>query len=186
MHLSPEDATLFYQLMFTLQFYVNQQLALQPAVPTLAAYRELDQQAKLVVRDALYEHPALIDQFVAENPARLTSAALVIVAHWKNFVAGDFYVERYLPDTSIWIACEPPATVYRVQGISQSIEAMIDRLDLPLRVNSVLLPFKGQIIYDGLLSTYKGLFGGGVKAALRAEYIAAKQNGRIVNQLETA
>lgn len=186
MHLSPEDATLFYQLMFALQFHVNQQLALQPTVTTLAAYRELDQQAKLVVRDALYEHPALIDQFIAENPVRLTPAELAIIAQWKNFVAGDFYVERYLPDASIWIACEPPATVYRVQGITQSIETMIDRLDLPLRVSSVLLPFKGQIIYDGLLSTYKVLFGGGVKSSLRAEYIAAKQSGRIVDQLETA
>lgn len=185
MHLSPEDAAVFYQLMFALQFYVSQQLALQPAATTLAAYRELDQQAKLVVRDALYAHPALIDQFVGENPAQLPQTELAIVAQWKNFVAGDFYVERYLPDASIWIACEPPATVYRVQGITQSIEAMIDRRDLPLRVNSVLLPFKGQIIYDGLLSTYKVLFGGGVKSSLRAEYIAAEQSGCIVDQLET-
>jgi len=185
MYLSQEDAALFYRLLFTLQFYVNQTLALHPAITTLAAYQALDQQSKVVVRDALYAQPALLEQFVAQNPAQLTPAELTIVAHWKYFVAGDFYIERYLPDASIWIACEPPATVYRVRGITHSLATMIDRLDLPRRVHSVLLPFKGQIIYDGLLSTYQGLFGGGVKSALRAEYIAAKQRGQIVAQLET-
>lgn len=184
MHLSVEDATLFYKLMFALQFDVSQQLNLAPRVTSQAAYNELDQKTKLVVRDALYEQPALIDRFVGENPAQLTTAELAIVASWQNFVAGDFYIERYVQQASIWIAAEPPANVYRVVGITQSLEEIIDRFDLPLRVSSVLLPFKGQIIYDGLLSTYKILFGTGVKSSLREEYRVAKQNGRIIESLE--
>ena len=183
MHLSADDAALFYKLMFALQFDVSQQLALTPTVTSQTAYRDLDQQAKLVVRDALYEHPALIDRFVAENPAALAEAELAIVASWQNFVAGDFYIERYVQQASIWIAAEPPAHIYRVVGISQSLEEIIDRFDLPLRVSSVLLPFKGQIIYDGLLSTYKILFGTGVKSSLREEYRVAKQHGQIIESL---
>lgn len=45
------------------------------------------------------------------------------------------------------------------------------------------MPFKGQIIYDGLLIPYNILFGGGIKAELKEEYLAAKQNGRILETL---
>lgn len=80
MHLSVDDAATFYKLMFALQFYVSEQLNLQPSITSQAAYTELDQQKKLVVREALYEHPTLIDRFVGENPTQLTAAELVIVA----------------------------------------------------------------------------------------------------------
>jgi len=183
MYLSAEDAALFYKLMFALQFYVSQELALQPTVKSQDAYVKLEQQAKLAVRDALYEHPELIDAFVNENPPKLSDAELAIVASWKGFVAGDFFIERYLKKYSIWIGSGSPANVYGVLGITHSIEDVIHRSYLPIRVKSVLLPFKGQIIYDGLLSPYNILFGSGIKSSLREEYMAAKQNERIIESL---
>lgn len=183
MYLAEADATLFYKLMFGLQFYVSQQLNLQPKAKTQEVYNKLDQQEKLKVRNAVYEHPALIDTFLKENPATFAAEELAIVAEWKNFVAGDFFIERYLKKYSIWIGDGSPAKVYGVLGITQSIEDFIDRAYLPLRVQSVLLPFKGQIIYDGLLIPYNILFGSGIKAELKEEYLAAKQNGRILETL---
>lgn len=183
MYLSQEDAALFYKLMFGLQFYVSQKLALQPTIKSQDAYVKLDQQAKLVVRDALYEHPELIDAFVKENPATVPDAELAIVASWKGFVAGDFFIERYLKKYSIWIGSGSPANVYGVLGITHSLEDVIHRSYLPIRVKSVLLPFKGQIIYDGLLSPYNVFFGSGIKSSLHEEYMAAKQNGRILENL---
>ena len=38
-----------------------------------------------------------------------------------------------------------------------------------------LLPFKGQIIYDGLLSPYNIFFGSGIKSSLHEEYIKKQQ-----------
>jgi hypothetical protein len=40
------------------------------------------------------------------------------------------------------------------------------------------------MIYDGLLRSYNIFFGSGIKASLREEYLAAKQNGRIIESLE--
>lgn len=184
MVLSQAEAALFYKLMVGLQCYVCQQLDLYPQVNSPDAYRQLDQSAKLVVRNKLYNQPELIDAFVKANPLTLPTADLAIMQHWQNFVAGDFYVERYLPSYSIWIAAAPPAHVYAVYGIAQPIEAIVERVYLPLRVNSVLLPFQGKIIYDGFLSTYPTRLGGPLNATLRDEYITAKQQGRIIERLE--
>jgi hypothetical protein len=184
MYLSTADAALFYKLMFGLQFYVSQQLKLQPTIKSQEAYNKLDQPAKLAVRAALYEQPALIDAFVKKNPANLPDTELAIVASWQGFIAGDFFIERYLKKYSIWIGGESTTKVYGVLGITHSIEDVLHRSYLPMRVKSVLLPFKGQIIYDGLLSTYNVIFGSGIKASLREEYLAAKQNGRIVESLD--
>lgn len=184
MHLSPEDAALFFKLTFSLQFYVSQQLKLQPAVKSPEAYARLGQQDKMPVRDALYAHPELIDAFVQANPAGLAEDELALVSSWQQFVAGDFTIERYLKKYSIWIDDSSPPNVYGVLGITHSLEEIIPRARLPIRVKAVLLPFKGRIIYDGLLSGYNLFFGSGIRSSLQEEYMTAKQNGRILETLE--
>lgn len=186
MVLSPAAAALFYKLMVGLQSYVCRELDLYPQVHSPEEYRQLDQPSKLVVRNELYNQPDLMAAFVQANPFTWSPADLAIVAQWQNFVAGDFYIERYLPTSSIWIAAAPPAHVYAVYGIAQPIEAIVERIYLPQRVNSVLLPFQDKIIYDGFLTTYPTRLGGPLNATLRDEYITAKQQGRILESLAPA
>ena len=184
MHLSAEEVSLFYKLMFGLQFFVNQQLHILPDISSIKTYTTADHEKKLRVRDAVYEHRELIDAFITANPDHLPEAELTIVAGWKNFVAGDFYIERYLKKYSIWISGDEPARIYGVLGISDGIDEIVHKSYLPMRVKSVLLPFKGRIVYDGLFQPYNVLFGGGIKAELQEIYMAAKQNGRIIESLD--
>lgn len=53
------------------------------------------------------------------------------------------------------------------------------------RLNSetVLLPFKDRIVYDGLLSGYNISFGGGIKRMLNDSYRRAKERQGIVTSL---
>ncbi len=48
----------------------------------------------------------------------------------------------------------------------------------------VLLPFKGKIIYDGLIEGYNILFGQGVVTSMSNTYRAAKQQGKIIESLD--
>jgi hypothetical protein len=56
---------------------------------------------------------------------------------------------------------------------------------MPILIKTVLLPFKGKIIYDGLFHGRPGLFfGPGIRGSLNESYQRAKQNGRIIESLE--
>lgn len=76
-------------------------------------------------------------------------------------------------------------SVYGVLGLYQGFDELIHRSRLPLYVNAVLLPFKGVIIYDGLFEPYNVFFGGHIKRELKEIYMTAKQNGKIIETLES-
>jgi hypothetical protein len=67
MKVSDHDADLFFELMFPLQFFVNQQVHILPKVNTLQKYLDCSLQQKLPVRDALYENINLIDAFIQQS-----------------------------------------------------------------------------------------------------------------------
>ena len=186
MKLSANDVALYYKLMWPLQFYVNQKLNILPDVDSVEAYaRYYESEDKLPLRNALYENPELIDAFVGENPAQLTGDELSIVRSWKNFVAGDFYIDRFLKNGAIFITAGEPARVYVVLGLTDSLKDFFQHYQRPpILVKTVLLPFKGRIIYDGMFQFYNISFGGGIKGNLKEIYMAAKQNQRIIETLD--
>src|SRR5262245_58690675 len=119
MILSQNDAKLFYRLMWPLQFFVNQRLQLIPNCPTVETYQSLTSEQKLKVRDALYKNIQLIDEFVKENPVGFDVGELQIVESWQKFVAGEFFIERYLAKYAILIQRQ---TVYAVLGLFDPLE----------------------------------------------------------------
>jgi uncharacterized protein Usg len=182
MKLSTEDAALFFKLMWRLQFYVNQRLNIWPDVDSVEIYASLPGADRIEVRDALWEHPELIDAYVAQNPDGLPAEELDIVRKWKRFVAGTFQIFRYLKKHTIFIG--ENSKVYGIVALQDSLEEMFYGRPLPIMARAVLLPFKGKIVYDGLLSTYNIYFGGGIRSGLQEDYMAAKQNDRIITTLE--
>ena len=181
MKVSQQDAELYFELMWSLQFFVNQKLGLLPEVPTVAVYRSLPVEEKLEVRAALYGNPGLIDEYVQANPDRLSEEELAIVSKWKHFVKGEFYIERYLKKYTVFIRKD---TVYGVLGLHEALEEMIHRSYLPMYVRAVLLPFKGRVIYDGFMQSYSLFFGRNIKASLKEQYLRAKQRREIVTSFE--
>ena len=181
MKLSRQDADLFFTLMWPLQFFVQQRLHILPDVDTLQAYIACPSDRKLQVRQALYEHIDLIDAFLQENPQHFSEDTLAIIAAWKHYQAGDFYIERFLKTHAIFIASDNK--VYAVLALHDAFEDMFHRRQLPIFVKAVLLPFKGKIIYDGLLQGYNLFFGRSITTDLKETYLAAKQQGHIIASL---
>jgi hypothetical protein len=167
MLLSQNDAAQFFRLMWGLQFYVNQQRQLLPDVNSYEAYALLDSQRKRIVRDALWGHPDFIEAYLQANPDKRSDEELIIISKWKRFIAGKFYVFRYLKDHAIFIG---NSQAYGVKGFHEPFEVVFQGRPLPILVEAVLLPYKGQIIYDGLCCAYNIYFGGGIRSNLKEEY----------------
>ena len=181
MRLSEQDAKLFFDLMWALQYFVNQKLKIHTNVKSLDDYAECSTEEKFEVRKALYADIKLIDSFVQENPQNFSEEKLSIVSNWKNFIEGDFHIERFLKRYTVFIK---GADVYGVLGLYQGFDELVHRSHLPLYVQTVLLPIKGKIVYDGLFQAYNIYFGGGIKRDLKESYMTAKQNNRIIESLE--
>lgn len=181
MTLSDEDGKLFFELMWKLQSFVNRKRGFQKNIASLEEYTRLPTEKKLKVRDELWKNNGLIEAYVQENPDALSPEELDIVRKWKNPVKGSFFILRHLKKGSIFIKDEQ---VYSVHGIQDPLDELIPSYALPQMVEAVLLPFKGRIIYDGLLSGYSIHFGSGIRSNLERAYSAAKVRDRIVTTFE--
>ena len=182
MTLDLADGNLFFELMWKLQYYVNQKRGLHKSISSAEEYTNLSTEKKLKARDALWENTELIEAYVQENPDALPAEQLEIIRKWKGFIKGSFFILRHLKKGSIFIGKDD--SVYAVHGIQDPLEEVIPSYALPQMVEAILLPFKGKIIYDGLLSGYSIHFGGGIRSNLNRLYMNAKQRNRIIMTLE--
>lgn len=183
MLLEPQDVELFFKLHRALMFFVNQRLKVVPDdIASPDAFAAVSPQVRLKVRDAFLQHTDLIQQFIEENPAHLTSDELDIVRSWRHLVHGKFYVFRELKKYTVFLSTTSPAIAYGVLALSQPFEDLIGPY-LPVLTQTVLLPFKGVIVYDGLISSYNISFGPGIRRNLNQDFKEAKVRHGIVTSL---
>jgi len=182
MKLSEADSDLFFKLMWRLQIHVNRKRGLIPGVGSVEEYAKLPQSEVAKVRNALWDDPGQIDAYIAENPDGLPAEELAIVGKWKRFVSGAFYITRFLKKHTVFLS--EGGKVYAVLSLREPLEDMLFGHPPPVMVRTVLLPFKGKIVYDGFLSTYNITFGGGIRRRMNETYRTAWERGLIVESLE--
>jgi Domain of unknown function (DUF6398) len=183
MLLSPLDVELFFKLHRTLMFFVNQRLRVVAApLASPEEFAALSPEIRLKVRDAFLDHTNLIESFVAENPAHLSEDELAIVQSWRHLVAGKFYVFRELKKYTVFLSTDKQPIAYGVLALSQPFEELIGPY-LPVLVETVLMPFRDKIVYEGLLNAYRISFGPGIRRSLNESFKEAKERHGIVTSL---
>lgn len=182
MKISMEDVELYYQLMSHLMRFSHNLAELFPDREfDENIHEELSREEVFQLRGAIYDDPQLIDAYISTNPDRLNNEHLSIIDSWRFIVRGEFYIERYLKDYAIFLH---NGKGYAVRSLFDHFDEFFPKAALPMRVSTVLLPFKGGIIYDGQMQAYNIHFGGGIKRNLKDEYMAAKRNGEIIYSLD--
>ena len=167
-------------------FYVNQRLqVIQDNLATAEDFSTLLPEIQLKVRNAFLAHLDLIEPFVDENPGHLSEDELDIVRSWRHLATGKFYVFRELAKYTVFLSTEKQPVAYGVLALSQPFEDFIGPF-LPVMVKAVLLPFKGQVIYDGILNFYRITFGPGIRRSLNDDFKEAKARHGIVTSLPLA
>jgi Domain of unknown function (DUF6398) len=178
-----DDLELFFRLHRTLMFFVNRRLKVIPdKIASPEEFAALSPEVRFKIRESLNGNLALIESFAEENPARLSDDELDIVRSWRHLVHGQFYVLRELKKYTVFLSATDPAIAYGVLPLSQPFEELIGPY-LPVLAQTVLLPFKGAIVYDGLLSSYNISFGPGIRRSLNESFKEAKRRHGIVASL---
>jgi hypothetical protein len=180
--LSPDDYELYIKLNQSLLLFAAQRTGTKPGLKSREEFLKLKLEEKLKIRDVLMKDIALLDEFVGSNPFNFSETELEIVRGWKDFVLGTFYLVKVTSEGGIFLDWnEKGPKVYVVLALSTAFEYVL-RMPPPARVEAVLLPFKGRIVYDGMMRSDNILIGGGIARSLRAEVDRAiARNGLITS-----
>lgn len=129
-------------------------------------FLELTTEEKLRIRNDLIKRIDLIDEFINFNPSNFSISELEIIKSWKNLVNDAFFVLNYTEKGAIFLEeRDKDPKVYLVLALETPLWEMIP-VPPPARVKTVLLPFKGKIIYDGLITADNVFFGSGITHSL--------------------
>jgi hypothetical protein len=180
MNLPEKDVKLFYRLYHPLLAYANAKFdLLDIESPEEVKGTPLEELRDLT--NELFEHPELINEFIAENPYKFTSSELQRMKEWNYFVKGEFVILLHLKKYTIFLDTKEQPKAYGVLSLYTSFEELTR--PPPVMVQTVLLPFKGKIIYHSILSAYNIIFGSGYRSNLNSSYEEAKFKFGIIESL---
>ncbi len=165
--ITAEDASLFHRLYQSFLVYAAQQTGIAPDVRTPHDLPSLEQEKIMKIRDQCHGSQGLLERFVQSNPFDFTPEEVEWVKLWRYHVNGTFTVVRVTKEGALFLDAGKDARAYLVQPLLSTFEELLP-FRPPVRVEAVLLPFKGRIVYDGLLRTYQIYFGGGMSRSIRA------------------
>ncbi len=181
MILSLEEQRLFWKLYDSLIAFTDAHFEIPPAAKDRRVPEEAAGKRKVEVRNYLFDHVEVIDRFYEENPDGLTESELGQILQWKNHVKDSFVIYKQYKKYCALFQEGEDSKVYGVLGITNSFEEMLPYF--PMMVKAVLLPFKGKIVYDGLMETYAFHFGSNIRHRLKEEFERAKAKYGVIESL---
>ena len=148
MVLNDEQNELFFDTMDSLLYYVNDRFRVVEGF-TLDYSSPIDDVKSSLVAHELWENVEIIDDFVRDNPQRLSPRCLDLARSWKNALPGFYTLVRYQSGRALLMG---EAGVFSVCGVTYELEHEIGKA--PAYVETVLLPFEDTVVYDGFLQAY--------------------------------
>ncbi len=182
MLLPEEQAARFHRLYGMLLAFANRQLGVFPEHAGAGDGKPADLTKMRGIRDALWEHPEVIESFTSENRLKLPPEDTELVSSWKHAVAGKFIAFRQLKKHAVFLTTSSPTLAYAVLGLYSTLEEMLPT-PLPAMVQTVLLPFEGQIVHDGLIAAHPIQFGSGFRQSMAQAYEEAKATDGLITSL---
>lgn len=187
MILTPAESQSFFRLWACIDAYVCSKTNVLSGSRTPEQMTEVGPADLASVRSVLRDRPELLDDFVRLNPYDLSPEELDDVRGFRHSVGGTFFVERCLKKHAIFVGTDSDNPgVFAVGGLTERIDVVLTRgtgAGSSTMIAATLLPFRGRIVWDGIISTYNVSFGGGMRAEFRNAYLRAKERGELIVSL---
>lgn len=163
-----EDAMMFFTLRNMLLDYTNYKYRINQELEDLMDINNSEPEEVKEIREKLWSNTNVIKDYIKENPNNLDEQSLNIIAEWnKKKINSKFILYKYEDEYSVFIGAE---NIYYVKGLRDTIRNIIPECKLPIFVETVLLPYKEQIIYDSYIIQYNMSFGKGMKDIFDKQY----------------
>jgi hypothetical protein len=175
-----EESSLFFRLYPSVIGFAAKQAGGIAGITDANTFKSASIDSRIQARGHLLDHIELISEYIEKNPDEFREKELGHITTWSHFIKGKFIMERNLKNHTVFLLDSSPPKAYGVLGLGDEIVDMMPR-PLPMFVEAVLLPWKGVIVCDGLLSSYNLSFGGGIKNGFRESYREAKASGIITS-----
>jgi len=179
MRLTEKEYYRFLRIHLSLIHFVGIEEGLIPKNMSLEKFKDTDIETKFPIRDSLYENPKYFDKFIKENSYDLSNEDLQVVDNFRHFKRGQFWLLKYLKKYSIFLDGD---FAYGVLALSDPFEWFFGN-NLPIMVETVLLPFEGKIVYDGLMRSSNIIIGNNIASSLNNEYNVLKAKYGLITQL---
>jgi hypothetical protein len=178
MVLTVEEKKLFFKIWLKLLVYVNDEYKLVYDFGRSVGSTKVNINDAVKVRNKLWENSFLIDKYI--STAKLSDADSEIVNLWKKFVKGKFILIKELQKYCIFLDIKTEA-MYGVNGLSDPFSDMVPHF--PIMIETVLIPFKGKIVYDGLMSLQNIEFGPNYRKSFEEKYKEIKEKKGLIEVL---
>ena len=176
------EGELFSDTFVNLLSYVNESEDVADLEGTLEDVDE-DLVKLHAIRDALWEKPSLIADYLATETGLSDEAVRLLQSWLHNHVSGDFVVVAYTPEHAIFCQMqESGPRLFAVKGIMSSVASSLSQ-PLPIFLNAVLLPFKDVIIHDSFLAPYEITITSNLKRAFKAARAHAEAESGVITRL---
>ncbi len=139
------------------------------------------------IRTRLREEPSLREAFLEANPDGLSAEDLNEFSKSRKAVHDRFFVERALKAGTIMVPLAGSTRVYCVSGLGCGVQDLVRRavpVGYGAAVEATLVPFRGKIVWDGLVSVFPISFGPQLRNTYKDAYLRAKDRGEIIYSLE--
>lgn len=183
--LIPQDSAMEFIMLYTmLLYYAGDVQGVIPESMEFDSFLDEPMQTKAACREALYDPSPLFDDFLEDNEDQLSQEHQEIISAWsQRHLFGLHTIYRHMKKYTIFLDAEEPPTAYGVLSLTTDLADMIPTFRLPLYIKTALLPYKGQIVCDGLVAYTPVIIGPNIRRNMQADYKEAMNAGRLITAL---
>ena len=165
--LSKKDKKLFYKLYFALLEFTNQKYKINPNYKIYKQQGINPQEIISIIKKFWENKDTIMLEFCMSNPYKFTKEEIKILEGFKKGIRDTFVLTKYEKDYTLLMK---DGKIYMVKGLNDNIDNIITYDKLPCFVETSLIEFNGNIVYDGIISSYPITFGINFVKTVEKEY----------------
>ncbi|MCR5793779.1 MAG: hypothetical protein K6G61_00355 [Solobacterium sp.] len=181
MKISEKDSDKYFELFFPLLDYANRKYSVIRELRKVCFEAHVPSQYLRKITDSLWADNTEPAEYLRQYGDTLSEEDRSIIEGFSKRICGDFILLKHLPKGTVFIAKDHK--VYIVKGLKDTWEELLFFKEPPAFVNMTILPFKGQLITDGIPSVSQEFMPLELERKMNSIYLQAKKNKEIITSI---